>query len=230
MVGSIRKSAAIIAITCSVCAGAAFSGQLHPYRDAASVCVRLTSHDHLSGPALRTLEEEATRIWLRHGIELTWTQPVPNACPTIVAVVFDERELLKLAGGLRDEALARTLFLGRTQTIYVSVPRAFAMLAHLTAKNKTLDTVGERDFRGGTLLGRVVAHELGHVLLTTLSHSAEGLMRPVFGLRDVLSSDDATTRLSSVETNRLVMRFSLVPAFDAPQRDPSVLARAEMTK
>ena len=36
-------------------------------------------------------------------------------------------------------------------------------------------------------------------------------MRPVFGLRDVLSADDRTTALSSVETQRLAMRFSLVP-------------------
>ena len=237
-VGSIRRSAAIVALT-SVCAAifsdvfndsVAFSGPLHPYREAAPVCIRLTTADQLSGQALITLEAEATRIWIRHGIDLTWTQPVPATCPTIVSVVFDERELLKLAGGTRDTALARTVFLGRSQTIYVSVPRAFAMLSQLNQRNKALSSGGERDFRGGTLLGRVVAHELGHVLLTTTGHSETGLMRPVFGLHDVLSSDEKTTELSSIETNRLVMRFSLVP-LDAPLRTPpSTLARTEPAK
>ena len=233
--GSIRRSAAIVALTSSVCAAlyrdsVAFGGPLHPYREAAPVCVGLTTYDHLSGTVLGHLKEEATRIWIRHGIDLTWKQPVPATCPMIVPVVFDERELLKLAGGTIDSALARTVFLGRSQTIYVSAPRAFAMLSQLNQRYKALNNGGERDFRGGTLLGRVVAHELGHVLLTTTAHSQKGLMRPVFGLRDVLSSNEETTALSSIETNRLAMRFSLIP-LDGPSRTlPSELARAEPSK
>jgi len=229
-VGSIRRSAAIVAVTSSVCVAVGYSGPLHPYREAASVCIRLKTVDHVSGQALNTLAAEATRIWIRHGVALTWKQPVPATCPTIVSVVFDERELLKLAGGTIDTALARTVFLGRSQTIYVSVPRAFTMLSQLNQRNRVINSGGERDFRGGTLLGRVVAHELGHVLLTTTKHSETGLMRPVFGLHDVLSSDEKTTELSAIETNRLAMRFSLVP-LDAPSRTlPSSLARTEPSK
>lgn len=225
------KSAAIVALTCSVlAAGAAVSGPLHPYRNAASVCVRITDHDYLSGPALNSVQEEASRIWIRHGIALSWMQPVPEECPTIVSLVFDEHELLKLAGGSRDSALARTVFLGRSQTIFVSALRAFEMLSQINRRNMTLSTENERDFRGGILLGRVVAHELGHVLLTTLSHSQTGLMRPVFGLKDVLSADDDTTNLSPRETDRLVMRFSLIRLDQPEQQQASVLARAEMSK
>jgi hypothetical protein len=239
LVGSIRRNAAIITLTSSVCAAIVSNGivsnriyadPLHRYRDAAHICVRLTILDHLSGPALSTLEQEAARIWIRHGIDLTWKQPVPATCRTIVAIVFDERELLKLAGGSRDNALARTVFLGRSQIIYVSVPRAFEMLSQMNQRNRVLSSGGERDFNGGTLLGRVVAHELGHVLLTTTDHSEKGLMRPVFGLHDVLSDDEQTTALSSVETSRLTMRFSLVP-FDGPSRaQPSRLARTEPSR
>jgi hypothetical protein len=47
----------------------------------------------------------------------------------------------------------------------------------------------------------------------------------------VLSSDDRTTDLSSVETSRLEMRFSLV-RMDSPTRTaaPSVLARSEISR
>ena len=231
-----RKSAAIVTLTCSgLVAGAAwtskaFSGQLHPYRDAASVCIRITDRDGLTGPALNSVESEASRIWIRHGVALSWTQPAPDTCPTIVSLVFDEHELIKLAGGSRDSALARSVFLGRKQTIVVSVPRAFEMLSLITQQNMTMSSGNERDFRGGTLLGRVVAHELGHVLLTTLSHSESGLMRPVFGLKDVLSADDDTTKLSLREVDRLEMRFSLVRLDRPKQRPTSALARAEMSK
>ena len=207
-----------------------FIAPLHPYLNAAPVCVRLTTIDHLSGPALGTVQEEATRIWIRHGIDLTWKQPVPATCTTIVSIVFDERELLKLAGGMRDAALARTVFAGRSQTIYVSVLRAFEMLSQMNQRHRVLSSGGARDFNGGTLLGRVVAHELGHVLLTTTDHSKKGLMRPVFGLQDVLSTDEETTALSAIETTRLAMRFSLVPSDSPARTPPSRLARTEASK
>jgi hypothetical protein len=220
----------MFALACGVCSTSAFAGPLHAYREAATVCVRVQMIDYLSGSALRTLQAEATRIWIRHGIDLSWKQSIPAACPTVVSIIFDERELWKLAGGSIDTALARTVFLGRSQTIYVSAPRAFAMLSqlHLTTNN-VLANGSERDLGGGTLLGRVVAHELGHVLLTTLAHSDKGLMRPVFGLRDVLSTDEETMSLSPAQTTRLAMRFSLVP-LDAPSARPSVLARSEMSR
>ena len=238
-VGSIRRSAAIVALAGSVCAALfsdgpfsikVYTGPLHPYREAAPVCIRLKTVDYVSGPALMTLEAEAARIWIRHGIDLTWKQPAPATCPTIVSIIFDERELLKLAGGSIDTALARTVFLGRSQTIYVSIPRAFAMLSQVNQRNKTINSTGERDFHGGTLIGRVVAHELGHVLLTTTAHTETGLMRPVFGLADVLSADEETTALSEIQTSRLAMRFSLLP-LEAPVRTPpSSLARVEVSR
>jgi hypothetical protein len=194
------------------------------------VCIRLTTVDHVSGQARNTLVEEATRIWIRHGIDLTWKQPVPATCPMIVSLIIDERELLKLAGGMRDTALARTVFFGRSQTIYVSAPRAFEMLSQVIQLTTVLSNASDRDFHGGRLLGRVVAHELGHVLLTTTAHSGKGLMRPVFGLRDVLSADEKTTELSSIETGRLAMRFSLIPLDGPLQTLPSSLARAEPSK
>jgi hypothetical protein len=38
---------------------------------------------------------------------------------------------------------------------------------------------------GYVVLGRTMAHELGHVLLGANSHSAAGLMRAKFGWRDL---------------------------------------------
>jgi hypothetical protein len=220
--------ALIAALIGSVCGAAAFAGQMHRYRTTASACVRVTTKDHVSGPSLKIIQGEASRIWLRHGIALNWTGPAAAACNTAEEIVFDDEQLVKLADGKRDTALARTVFHGRERTIYVSAPRAFDMLAELSDTFMPISSNGERDFRGGTLLGRIVAHELGHALLTTLAHSKTGLMRPVFGLKDVVSNDDRLTELTPVESTRLAMRFSLVP-FDAPTA-PSVLARREVLK
>ena len=225
--GRIQQRIAITALACAVFADVAFTRQEHRYRQPAPVCVKVTAKEYISGTALTTLREEATRIWTRHGISLSWRQPVSARCPTIIPLIFDDDELVKLAGGKTDTALARTVFLGRSQTIYVSVARAFTMLSQLRNGTMRIDGGGERDYRGGTLLGRVVAHELGHVLLTTLEHSKTGLMRPVFGLRDVLSDDEGTIALSPIESDRLAMRFSLEP-LNGPE--PSVLARGNMIR
>ena len=188
----------------------------HPYRFAATVCIELTVTDFLSGPSLITMRNETSRIWLRQGIALTWTQPPPSRCVTVVPLVLDTDRFNSAAGKKREEALAVTVFAGRSQTIYISTLRAFQMLAQLRDISQ-LSNEGERDVRGGTLIGRVVAHELGHVLLATTAHSAKGLMREVFGLRDVLSWDDQTIDLLPRETDRLVMRFNLL------RRDPGPL-------
>ncbi len=223
--GSIRRRAAIAACACGVLGTTAFADQQR-YRNTASVCIRLTTTDYMSGLAMKTLQDEASRIWRRHGIVLTWSQPVPETCPTIVPMVFDEDEFVKQGGKTRETALALTVFLGRAQTIYVSLPRAFQMLSRLNQTTMNLENSGGRDLRGGTLLGRIVAHELGHVLLTTLTHSETGLMRPVFELRDVLSADDRITDLSPLHDSRLAMRFGLVPS----DPEPPVLAQGNRPK
>lgn len=191
----------------------------------ATVCITLTTRDDLSGSAFTTLRDEATGIWRPHGVALTWTSPAAAICDTTVPIVFDDARLRKLAGPKRDDAIALTVFAGRSRTIHVSAPRAFRMLAGVRESASALLSGGERDLRGGTLLGRVVAHELGHVLLETVSHSATGLMRPVYGMNDALSANEQATALSPMESQRLATRFSLEPAGVA--RTPAILAQRD---
>ena len=65
------------------------------------------------------------------------------------------------------------------------------------------------------LLGRVVAHEVGHALLLTLRHAAHGLMSPQLEQRDVTPLGAAQFALSASDRDRLAMRFSNRPR---PQR------------
>jgi hypothetical protein len=214
--GTIRLGAATAALACSLCV-LAVAEQQHAYLSAASVCLDVSVNDHVSGPAFTTLRSEATRIWLRHGVELTWAYPAPARCDTVVPVLFDEEKLRRLAAPKRD-ALALTEFAGASRRIYVSAARAFEMVGQISLRSSAHETIGERDYRQGTLLGRALAHELGHVLLSTLDHSASGLMRPVFGAKDALSVDERATELTPVETQRLATRFSLIPVDDPRAR------------
>lgn len=55
----------------------------------------------------------------------------------------------------------------------------------------------------GTLLGYVVAHEMGHLLLGANSHSSAGLMRPLWTPHDVERMAQGRLRFDSGEASRM---------------------------
>ena len=224
MAGSTPFRLALNALALVLASGGGTAGPQHPYRSQASVCISLTVNDDLPGPVFTKLRDEASRIWLTHGVSLIWTQPAPVSCDTFVPMVFDDARVRALAGPKRAAAMALTEFSGRGRIVYVSAQSAFRLISAPGARSPLM-AEGEWSHRGGILLGRVVAHELGHVLLETTAHSKRGLMRPVYGVDDALTIDQRATALTTVETARLVARFQLVPTDSAAPSD--VLARGE---
>jgi hypothetical protein len=67
-----------------------------------------------------------------------------------------------------------------------------------------------------TLLGRAIAHEIGHLLLRTTSHSATGLMREVWSLEELTSNDDDDWRFAAGDRRRLQEQFALNASPDPP--------------
>jgi hypothetical protein len=70
-------------------------------------------------------------------------------------------------------------------------------------------------FDPGTLLGYAVAHEIGHLLLASTSHSTTGLMRPIWRDDELQERNPKHWRLTSVDaaamTRRLVPPRAPVP-------------------
>ena len=213
-----------LATLAGICCGGGLGEAQQSFRNAACVCIDLTVMDTLSGPTFKVMRNEASRIWLSHGIMLKWTLPASGQCDTVVPLVFDETRLRKALGKKSPQAMAVTVFSGRSRIIYVSAPRAFEMLARLYEADAGIVSGGAREPRGGTLLGRVVAHELGHVLLNTTAHADAGLMRPTFAQKDALSSAAETTELSREDETYLATRFSLMPA-PAPDSSTTLVRR-----
>jgi hypothetical protein len=55
----------------------------------------------------------------------------------------------------------------------------------------------------GTALGRVLAHELGHLFLRLNGHRENGLMRPSFSHRVLVGKSDRAFRLSEEDLERV---------------------------
>ena len=70
----------------------------------------------------------------------------------------------------------------------------------------------------GRALGRVFAHELGHVLLGTRAHAAAGLMRATFSPADLVAIDRMHMRLNRELSQRLVRRIE--GGFDTAEPAP----------
>jgi hypothetical protein len=61
-----------------------------------------------------------------------------------------------------------------------------------------------RDQMQGRVLGRALAHEIGHYLLRSRNHSPAGLMRALQPASDLVAPDRRLFRLSADEATRLV--------------------------
>lgn len=168
--------------------------------------------DTMSGVAWRAMTDECNAIWAREGIALTWSGASAGA-DVVLPLVFDHREVKK-HDPKGAAALGVTIFAGRSQRILVSPARARDVIGqrHGLADSGDSTTL---DIALGTLLGRVVAHEVGHALLLTKAHTAGGLMNPSLEAADVRLSLDGQFTLSAPDRSRLAMRFSNLPQGEA---------------
>jgi len=146
---------------------------------------------------------EVERIWRPAGVEFQWTQRLPDREPQA-----DRLILVKVTDHAKDGWRVPAGALGGVpivagrirQAIYVS-PSTVRQLVSTTGTNMS---EGQFTSLYARMLGRVIAHELGHLLLRSFDHRATGVMRPSFGSRDVMSTDH--TRFSLGVSDVAIMR------------------------
>ena len=183
----------------------------------AGICVDVDLH--FAGPApshdlAATLEQEATAIWAPYGVDLHWQS---LACP-VEDASFDV-----LIEGRPSHASTDRPVLGHTQMQLSRVDRV-PIVIESDATEKTLAslTIGElaalvgRTHVGpqemGRAFGRILAHEIGHVLLGLPSHQRQGLMRPSFQAADMVRTERWQYSLSPIEVARLQHRSGWIIA------------------
>lgn len=65
------------------------------------------------------------------------------------------------------------------------------------------DAAAQRQLTRSVLLGTVIAHELGHLLLSTNSHASFGVMRAHWSGKELLAVEHSATHFSSPESKRI---------------------------
>jgi hypothetical protein len=95
-------------------------------------------------------------------------------------------------GALADANVDTALAAGSLATVYVDRIRRLAAVADVDA---------------GVLIGRAIAHEVGHLLLGTSSHSITGLMRAVWSATAINHEGDPAWRFDRRQGARLRSRL-----------------------
>jgi hypothetical protein len=151
------------------------------------LAVVITSDDiDAEDPERATMQEELATLWTRYGVSVSWarnTGDEPGADFYVKVVIADgpvpNAKGKPLGAVYRAGPTFRRLIVISKSAIRELVLDSRAVMPESTAFNRLY----------ARFLGRVIAHELGHLLLSSTTHSMSGMMRERYDRRDVLATD-----------------------------------------
>ncbi len=165
--------------------------------------VLLTVAPELPAASRSGLMLEASELWGRAGVELVWSNGSDDSVPRdrMLRVLVISRR----AGAQESSekvVLGELLGFGRPGALAVaSIHRAQELVTAWQGPS-----IGPRSLHDGHLglvLGRVVAHEIGHYLLGTATHSRTGLMRARFETPDLIDRRSAAFHVDAATAAQL---------------------------
>jgi len=195
----------------------AVTATLAATRAEAGICISVALQFASPAPSrtvIAALEQEATTIWAPHDVELRWQAPV---C-AVEDGSFEVSVVRNVPG-----ASSGLWVLGQTRLQLAGIDRVPVVIDYHAVETAlaslTLDqvatTVGHWPLNRrelGRALGRVLAHEIGHVLLGLPNHQRQGLMRRSFGPMELVFPTGWRYRLSPLEIDRLRHRIRWIIA------------------
>ena len=158
--------------------------------------VLITVSTNLPSVSRQVLTTEAERIWGREGVDIEWSVPglasESSDAPLRVMVVARPNPTVRSTtrwpvAELIPEATPRALAIA-------SITGAERVVAE-AARSAVLASGAPADYRLGLVLGRAVAHEIGHFLLATATHAQSGLMRASVDAREFTTVGGEAFRL-----------------------------------
>jgi hypothetical protein len=157
---------------------------------------------------LPELREEAEQIWRPYGVRITWSDCSIEGEPfPLTAVLGWELERSGVPDG--PTVLGRAFVEPRdppTRPIRVSFQATEQILAlRRNAWTSIAGHLHEREL--ARALGRVLAHEIGHVLLALRAHEQTGLMRAVFTPDELAAPERSPFALAPNSIGRLRSRI-----------------------
>ena len=160
----------------------------------------------LSPLALETAGAEADSLWSRYGIPIAAADDcsAPRSAPVIRVVFVDSmRRRTAVLGAISfdDDGVpspAISIFLGDIRQLIAG--------ARVLGTTESQWPLVVRDRIAGRVIGRVLAHEIGHYLLRMPGHGRAGLMRPNHIMPMLVAPERRPFALTRPETARLAQQ------------------------
>jgi hypothetical protein len=160
------------------------------------VRLHLVDHVGIGDEARAILKVDALRPWRAVGVAVEWGDALPAVAPrpghendVYVILVPDDAAL-----ATRPQPMASIRFVGGRPTTHVMVHAGYVArrLADLRLDDRRLADLPPlmRHRALGRVLGRAVAHEVGHFLLGSATHTRTGLMRASHRIEHLLGGAD----------------------------------------
>lgn len=138
--------------------------------------------DSMKAAVLAVARDEVTEIWKQYGIEIVWEEqwtpakPKPDLWVQFVDLALQSKSMRGLP------AVAWIPFANGVPMPYVRVsrPNAMALLntrSWFDGRPLSVATEELQNQALGRIVGRAIAHEIGHFLLSAQTHASSGLMR-----------------------------------------------------
>lgn len=149
----------------------------------ATLDLQMRSEVRVPAYVLKKSQDEVTRIFADAGLAVRWTETSPRVTVKIVAQVlgYDRK-----ASGVMGVAQ-------RTPNGYVA--QIFFRQVQEFAYTYEVDL--------GTMLGHVIAHEIGHLLMPANAHSPTGVMQPYWDRALVRDASQGTLTFTAAQAARI---------------------------
>jgi hypothetical protein len=135
--------------------------------------------------ARSVLASEAAQIWRREGVALRWVAAPESGRPSapLRVLVISRRE--SVAAGTSVWTVGELVpHSGQRALAIASIAGAERVVKASGGQLRLFDGQEALQYRLGVVLGRAVAHEIGHYLLATPTHADSGLMRASIDARE----------------------------------------------
>jgi hypothetical protein len=173
--------------------------------------VRIHNAASLSLRELTIAKDQVNVIWSREGIHIRWDESAASGPEIRLDVTLDRsmnRARLSPDGMF---ALAVTHVCQSTSpsiTVMLSAVEQFVNVGVSGERPVLADSVIIHQTLIGRVVGRSIAHEIGHVLLRSDEHARDGLMRPQLTTTELFAEETNGFRLTPNEHQRLQLLLS----------------------
>lgn len=165
-----------------------------PTSGTAFLNLRLTVSSELPSVSQKALINESESIWRDAKVQLRWLAPDAGAETGRPLRVLITRRVITAISDHRWPVGELVRFEDSTAIAMASITAALQIVQE-GPELPLLDLPAMRQYRLGVVLGRAVAHEIGHYLLETNAHASSGLMRASIDAREFADFRTGTFRL-----------------------------------